>query len=419
MKIKIVAFVFLACTVFFVNAHEAHPGHQPQAAIAVSLVFDAQGTLWRTSVRGEFVVVDASQDMGKTFSNPVKVNPAPQKVGADGEARPKIAVSKEGNIYVTWTEALKKPFSGYVWFARSVDGGKTFEKPYIVHQDKAETTHRFDALNVAPDGKITVFWVDKRDLIAAKAAGKPYDGAAIYYAVSTDQGVSFAREQKLADSSCECCRIAHANKTDGAVSVMWRHVFPGSERDHMMAEIPRDGHMPQSRRVTFGRWKIDGCPHHGAALALGGEGKDWWGYHMAWFDGGNDDSGKEATLYYARMEGGAWASSPPKKFGNAARQAGHPALLAAGETVWLVWREKDAGRSQIWLMQSQDEGRRWGVPRMVVEVTGAADYPVLLQKENQALLLWNTEKALKVVPIGLAHAPLVSLRFPHFYPENN
>ncbi|WP_047550767.1 hypothetical protein [Methylotenera sp. G11] len=384
---------------FAAHAHEGHTGHQ-QASLAVSLALDAQDKLWRAAVKDGFVEVSSSLDAGKSFSRPVRVNQVAQKIGADGEARPKIAVSAGGYIYVSWTEALKKPFSGYIWFARSVDAGKTFEKPYIVHQDRSEITHRFDALHVSAGGSITVAWVDKRDLLAAKAAGKPYEGAAIYYAVSKDSGASFLPEQKLADSSCECCRIALAGKPDGRVAAMWRHVFEGSERDHMIAEIPAADKMPDPKRATFGRWKIDGCPHHGAALAAGGDGARWWGYHMAWYDGGNDDAGKDAALFYARMDGEAWVSSPPRKFGNMKKQAGHAALLAAGENVWLAWREKDAGKSQLWLMKSSDEGKSWESPKMMADVGGTADYPLLLQNGKVSLLVWNTAgEGLKVIPL--------------------
>ncbi|WP_036300257.1 sialidase family protein [Methylotenera sp. L2L1] len=387
--IKYLLGLSLFCCAFVSNAHEDHTKHQ-NTAIAVSVAFDAQGNLWRASVHDGLLQVSKSTDTGRAFSKPVNVNRSPHKIGADGEARPKIAISSEGYIYLTWTEALKKPFSGYIWFARSIDAGKTFETPYIVHHDRSEITHRFDSLNVSADGKITVTWVDKRDLFAAKAANQPYEGAAIYYAVSDNKGVSFSLEQKLADSSCECCRIALTNKPDGTVVAMWRHVFEGSERDHMMAEIPANQTTPQPKRATFGRWKIDGCPHHGAALASGGEAEQWWGYHMAWFDGGNDEAGLKATLFYARMDGVAWVSSPSKKFGNMKKQAGHPALAAVGDSVWLVWREKDAGKSQIWLMKSTDDGKNWGVPSMIADTTGNADYPILLQKDKQIFLMWNT-----------------------------
>lgn len=386
------------------GAHESHTMSQ-KSTLAMSVAFDAQGNLWRVREQNGFVLVDKSEDVGKTFSAPLTVNQAPQKIGADGEARPKIAIGPEGNIYLTWTEALKAPFSGYIWFARSTNKGKSFEKPIIVHQNRDEITHRFDALNVASDGKITVLWVDKRDLIAAKIAGAKYDGAAIYAATSSNQGASFAPEQKLADNSCECCRIATANKPDGAgsnstVVAMWRHVYAGSERDHAMAEIPVNGQAPNIHRATFGRWKIDGCPHQGAALATGGEGKDWWGYHMAWFDGGGNENGKDASLFYARMDGEAWVSSPPKKFGNRSNKAGHPTLLSQGENVWLVWQEtlKNADKSRLVMgMFSDDGGRSWGEAKTLASTTSNADYPQLLAKNNTVYLVWNTEAGLQMI----------------------
>ena len=398
MQFLIKLMLLLACTQL--HAHEEHTKQQT-GKLAVSLAFDAQGDLWRVAEKDGYIWLDTSHDLGKTFSKPVQVNPQPQKIGADGEARPKIAIGPQGRIYITWTEALKKPFAGYIWFARSTNQGNSFEKPYIVHQDRSEITHRFDALNISKNGKVTVAWVDKRDLIAAKATGKAYDGAAIYYAQSLDNGASFAAEQKLADGSCECCRIALTNKPDGTAVAMWRHVFAGSERDHMLAEIPRNAEQaPVVKRATFGRWKIDGCPHHGAALASGGEDKDWWGYHMAWFDGGNDDAGKNASLFYARMDGEAWVSSPAKKFGNHKNQAGHPALLSIGEKVWLVWRETEAETNMIIGMFSDDGGRSWGEVKMIARTADQADYPQLITKGRQAYLAWNTLKdGLQLIPL--------------------
>jgi hypothetical protein len=371
-------------------AHEEHTRYQA-GSLAVSVAMDAQGAVWRVAEKDGMVMVDVSRDLAKTFSKQVAVNGASQKIGADGEARPKIAIGPQGQVYVTWTETLKQPYAGYIWFARSINQGKSFEKPYIVHQDRAEITHRFDSINLAKNGAITVSWVDKRDLIAAKTAGKPYEGAAIYYARSLDNGASFAAEKKLADSSCECCRIAMTNKPDGTAVAMWRHVFTGNERDHMMAEIPSTASQPAViKRATYGRWKIDGCPHHGAALVSGGEGRDWWGYHMAWFDGGNDANGQSAGLYYARMDGVAWASTPAKKFAGSKNLAGHPALLSVGENVYLVWRESEAKTHKILGKYSDDGGRNWSEPKLLAETTGKADYPHLVSRDKQVYLAWQT-----------------------------
>jgi hypothetical protein len=390
--VKNLLFMMLLVFSIHVLAHEEHTMGS-KSTLAVSVAFDAEGTLWRASVHDGFVLVDKSMDKGKTFSKQVKVNDKPQKVAAKGEARPKIALGPQGNIYLTWTQGLAKQFTGYIWFSRSIDGGLSFEPPKVVHQDRAEITHRFDALNVSDDGKITVIWVDKRDLEFAKEAGKSYTGAAIYYAISTDDGASFDKEKKLADHSCECCRIAVTTKPDGTVVAMWRHVFAGSERDHMMTEIPKPGEQANLKRATFGHWKIDGCPHHGGALARGGEGADWWGYHMAYFDG-ND---KKPGLYYSRMDGVAWVGFPPKKFGDNTKQAGHPALLSIGDKVWLAWLEIDAKNvKQVMGMSSNDDGKTWSDARSLITIEGKADYPQLLSFKEEVYLLVNTDKGLKV-----------------------
>jgi len=246
---------------------------------------------------------------------------------------------------------------------------------------------------VADNGKITVIWVDKRDLEAAKKVGKPYSGAAIYYAVSTDDGASFQKEEKLADYSCECCRIATTTKPDGTLVVLWRHVFDGNERDHMMAEIPKLGEAVNLKRASFGHWKIDGCPHHGGALARGGDGADWWGYHMAYFDGNDQKPG----LYYSRMDGEAWVTSPAKQFGDNSKQAGHPALLSVGEKVWLVWQEIQTGNTKKVIgMSSTDGGKTWSEATSWLSTTAKVDYPQLLKLKDAIYLVVNTSDGLKV-----------------------
>ena len=74
-----------------------------------------------------------------------------------------------------------------------------------------------------------------------------------------------------------------------------------------------------------------------AARALNGG-----GYHMAYFDGKD----KKPGLYYSRMDGEAWVTSPAKQFGDNAKQARHPALLSMGKKVWLVWLETTANNTK-------------------------------------------------------------------------
>lgn len=383
---KLLLSCWLACFSLPAFAHEGHT-RQPassaaRAMLAVSVAFDHQGRLWRAAVDAGRVMVDHSDDRGHTFGTAVAVNPQPEKVGAEGELRPKIALGRQGEIYVSWTEALDKPYAGHIRFSRSLDGGRTFAAPVVVNRDREPITHRFDSLAVADDGTVYVAWIDKRDLHAAKAAGKKYDGAAVYYAVSRDGGATFADEFKVADGSCECCRIGLATEPGGTAVMFWRHVYEGSIRDHAVARIGPSGILKEPVRASYGNWRIDACPHHGGSIARGGD----WGWHLAWYDGNEAKPG----LYVARMDGEAWVASPARRFGDADAQAGHPALYAIGEEVFLAWKERTDTRAVIMAMASRDGGRSWGEPRKVAETAGAADNPFLVSDGKQVYLSWNT-----------------------------
>ena len=206
---------------------QAAPAQQKQP-LATGAAFDARHRLWVAWVEGVHVVVAHSDDAGRTLSAPVTVNAMPEPIYTSAENRPKIATSPDGRaVYVSWSMPLDAPYTGMVRFSRSLDGGATWSVPVTVHRDRQAITHRFDMMAVDPAGNIAIAWIDKRDLVAAKAAGHAYEGAAVYYAVSRDGGASFEPERKVTDHTCECCRIAMAIDPAGHIEALWRNVFPG------------------------------------------------------------------------------------------------------------------------------------------------------------------------------------------------
>lgn len=150
------------------NAY-AHEHHQASALTSLNtqqsafhLAFDANGTLWRARVHQGVVLVDSSQDLARSFSAALKLNVNPQNIQAKNEDRPQIAIGPEGHIYVVWTEVKKSPSAGFIWFARSMNHGKSFEKPYLLHEDGIDVSRDHAHLNVSLQGVITVAWFDKR-----------------------------------------------------------------------------------------------------------------------------------------------------------------------------------------------------------------------------------------------------------------
>ncbi|AUT67558.1 hypothetical protein SAMN05192544_105032 [Paraburkholderia hospita] len=367
------------------GAAVAKPAKTP---LATGAAFDAKHRLWVAWVEGQHVVVAHSDDRGRTLSPPVTVNAMPEPIYTSAENRPKIAASPDATtIYVTWSMPLDAPYTGMVRFSRSTDGGATWSVPATVHGDRQPITHRFDSLIVDGQGRLFVTWIDKRDLTLAKKAGKPYDGAAVYFAVSTDGGQTFQPERKVADHTCECCRIALALDSEGRVQAMWRNVFECQIRDHALAVLPVDAQQPVVPiRATFSGWHMEACPEHGPALAITPDGVR----HMAWFSVVNG----RAEVYYSRLSTDGKPIGEPWAFGDTGKpdeQASHAALIGQGKTLWLAWKDFDGDTMRLMLRRSDDEGAHWSAPRTLAQTAGGSDNPQLLDDAGRVYLSWRTQ----------------------------
>jgi hypothetical protein len=371
-------------------AGHTHAPGAPRPDVGASAAFDASGTLWAVYKQGAHVMLRRSDDAGATWSTERAVNAAPEGVGADGDARPKIAIGAKGELFVTWTQPLAKPYTGLIRFARSTDGGRTFAAPVTVHTDRQEITHRFDALAVNRAGQLFIAWIDKRDAVAA--AGKPYQGAALYYAVSDDGGATFRGDFRVADHSCECCRIALIPRDDGSVIAFWRHVFEPNVRDHALARLEPGGKSTGMRRATFDNWRLDACPHHGPSLAADEKGA----LHGVWYSGTPGAEG----VYYGRLVDGRVDGQ--RRLGGGTAE--HADIAASGERVVIAWREFDGTRSHLKAARSDDAGASWR-EMTLASGEGATDHPKVLVRRGDFVVLWNgREQPLRVVAVPSADA---------------
>ncbi|MGC1547049.1 MAG: sialidase family protein, partial [Rhodanobacter sp.] len=334
--------------------------------LGASAAFDAHGRLWVVDAADGHVQLRHSDDLGKTLSAPVDVNAQAEPIYDKSENRPKIAFGPHDEMYVSWSQPRAKPWTGFVRFARSLDGGAHFSTPITVHHDLAEITHRFDALAVDGHGRVVIAWVDKRDLEAARAQGKPYLGAAVYYSWSDDQGRTFVPERKLADQSCECCRIAITSAPQGDVAVLFRSIFGDNIRDHAYAVLRTDGQPSHAERATFTQWRIAGCPEQGPAIAIGTDGTR----HAVWYEAKD-----KPTIWYGQLDPG----NPPKNAQVIASSgASHADVIVHGKTVWVTWNQVNALGYALMLRRSNDNGLHFDAPREIASATGSAGSPQLL-----------------------------------------
>jgi hypothetical protein len=372
----------------------AHAAMSHGPALGTTAAFDPQGRLWvaRTELldKSAHVLVQRSDDRGVTWLPPIRVTAKPEPVSADGENRPKLAFGSRGELYVSWTSPTSAKFTGDIRFARSLDAGKTWSEPAVVHRDRQLITHRFESMLVDRTGRVWMAWIDKRDLSIAQAANKEYSGAAVYYAYSEDRGTTWQGDFKLADHTCECCRIALALDAQGQAVAMWRHVFPPNERDHAFAVLQPGGKDVVIERVTFDRWNIDACPHHGPSLAIGGDGTR----HAVWFNQVNGDG----RVYYGRL-----TKSDPTGVQALPTGASHADLAVDGNNVAIVWKRFDGTATVVESWLSKDGGKQFA-PGPSLKTDSASDQPRIVSKDGTTLVVWRRAEGVAVADLSAVSA---------------
>jgi hypothetical protein len=377
------------------NGHALHVDVKGEAKVrsakptlAVGAALDAEGRLWLARVEKQRLLVSRSEDGGKRFSNPVTVTPEPEIIAADGENRPRIAVARDGTVLLVWAQSLPQRFTANIRFSRSTDGGKTFSTPVTLNDDGRIGGHSFASMSLDGAGRVAIVWLDGRDRDAARDQGGKFAGSSVYMALSNDNGASFSANRALTRHTCECCRTALAWTPQGPVA-FWRNLYDGSIRDFALAYLD-DGLV---KRASEDEWRIEACPHHGGDIASDAHGR----LHLTWFTNGATRQG----LFYKRVEEGG--ESVALAFGDAAAQAGHPAVAVAGSTVVLTWREFDGRAYSAMAMRSDDGGIAWSPPHRLAESAGAADYPLPLSDGTHVRVLWNsTSEGLRVLSLDPA-----------------
>jgi hypothetical protein len=365
------------------HAGAAHPkcaGAGLACATQVTPTFAPDGTLWLAWATKSTVSVAHSRDLGHTFSAPVAVNPKPLDLDWGPDSRPTIAVDKAGRIFVAFARFRNTKFDGEVLFSRSLDGGKSFAPPVPITENTQ--SQRFQTLSLDANGSLFAAWLDKRDRVPAAAKGEKYVGAGLAFAWSTDHGATFSSARIARDDTCECCRLGVGFAGPGRPVVAFRNVFGGTVRDHAVMTF----HDPQTpgevRRISVDDWKTDACPHQGPTLAISPDGT----YHVAWFTEGSVRQG----LFYASSSDGGRSFTTPMPIGDPKRNPARPYLLAANDSLWLVWKEFDGESTTVLMMRSRDDGHTWSSPAVVARTDDASDHPLLVTDGGHVFLSWQT-----------------------------
>src|SRR5262249_35557146 len=127
-----------------------------------------------------------------------------------------------------------------VRFARSMDGGRTWDAPATVNDDIASGPgqHAYQTVSALPDGSLLAAWLDSRPggerLDADETEGID---ASVYAARSLDFGAHWGPNVAQWSRACTASRVALAVDAFGRVLVGFRRHYPGYVRDVVLARM--------------------------------------------------------------------------------------------------------------------------------------------------------------------------------------
>jgi hypothetical protein len=345
---------------------------------AAAFTTDESGTLYLVTGEGDGIFLYISEDDGRNFSDPLRVNQNIPAFSANIE-RPSISVQPGGRIGVTWLQLISHNQS-IVWYAFSDDDGRNFSPPMAI--TSPDSAHRMlPRMNPSLTETSLIAWLQGGQLVAA---------------FSSDGGRSFQPDQVVEQEVCDCCQpnplvsgdnvfLAYRNVEEDQQGRQFRNIY-------LLTSDDGGQNFAEPVSVSDANWYLDSCPTAGPALAYE-DGR----LFAAFTDGRNDDGSLSRTdIYLAVSEDGGRTFSKNIRVNPVEGGYNGLSTLAVGPdgTLHLVWAASENGRHMLYYTTSTDNGRSFSPPQIISDSQqdpgiGRPDHPILsLRPDGRLYLLW-------------------------------
>jgi hypothetical protein len=355
--------------------------HRVRAVVGPSVKIDDEGRISLAWVEEDKelrrVLYARTEKMEGPIGAPVTVN-QPTEAPYMRQEAPALAVVGD-DVFLTWAlthpkVTQDKPFSNELRLSRSRDGGKTFLPSILVNDDEQVIGHSFDSIHVAPDGVVHVAWIDGRE-------GKKEPGT--FVTRSTDHGRTVAKNLKVDENTCVCCRTSLTTGRDGTLYLAWRKALPDDLRETVVARSTDDGNTFSSPVIVgHDKWVFPGCPHRPASIGTDRLGR----LYVVWYTEGIDET-PAVFLAYSDDRGNTFS---PKQKLNVSKGTfpDHPQMAVDPEgRLVIVWEEQSPVRREIVMSLSLDRGQTFSAPQKLNEKKGQTP-SLSMNSKGLAALAW-------------------------------
>ncbi|HED67137.1 MAG TPA: exo-alpha-sialidase [Planctomycetes bacterium] len=349
------------------------PGGGVQPKIAQS----KEGDVYLIYFKGEAAAGDLffvhSEDEGKTFSEPLRVNSEPGTVdgGAMGLRGGDIRITKNGTVHVAWIGSARTvegddPKARPLLYARLLAGADAFEPARVL-------SGKFVGLDVAPTiaigrSRLLIFW--HAPVLGATEKRGGQLPRRIYAVASEDRGATFSEPKAVNDEklgvSAGCGMHAEVAKK-GRISVMYREQNPPN-RDFRILTTEDDGETYDTFLGDQQRIRKSPRTDIGGTLSVRGPLFAWGNFDSVWWTRLNKDNGKIVPPLGARKKE-AWR--------------GHPDIISNERAVIMAWCEGDErGKTTRIGWQGYDLRNRFPIGLGIIPDVPANTTPALFLRRS-------------------------------------
>jgi hypothetical protein len=185
---------------------------------------------------------------------------------------PALVVLDNGDWLAHWLQRSGAGHAYDIRMTRSRDAGKSWDEPFILHDDNTRSEHGFVAFAPVATDVARVVWLDGRHTTAALA----HDGHAHHQggtAMSLRSAIvgrgGVTASEQIDDRVCDCCQTDSVRIGRQAL-VVYRDRSADEIRD--VKFLRHDGERWHEAMSVFDeKWRIAGCPVNGPAIAAQGE----------------------------------------------------------------------------------------------------------------------------------------------------
>jgi len=305
---------------------------------------------------------------------------------------PMLAMDENNLIAHILQKSATGTYTYDVKYFTSVDKGKSWSDPKILHDDGKQAEHGFVSL-MPYENNFFASWLDGRNTVGevknTTAHHDSHNGAmSLRAAVINTQGTKTA-EWELDNRVCDCCQTSTVLTANGPI-VVYRDRSDKEIRDISIVRFV-NGKWTEPKNIFPDQWEIKGCPVNGPrAAAIGNS------LAIAWFS--SPDKKAQVNIIFSE-DGGENFNRPIRIDGDSA--IGRVDIVMLDEKSAMVsWMEgavikavrvyKDGKKEKPVIVASSSESRSSGFPQMT-------------KSGNNIIFAWtdDKEKTIKVAKLAL------------------